>query len=221
MRLLIVEDNHELADWLARALTQAHYTVDAAHDGEEAVHLLAIADYAAIILDLSLPRIDGMTLLKRIRRAGNKTPVIILTANASLDGRVAGLDTGADDYLAKPFELAELEARLRALIRRGHDLANPEIAVGDLVLNTATRQFSLKGEPVQLTPREHSVLEYLILKAGTTVSKAALLESVFGFDAETDPSAIEIYVHRVRKKLEGGAVQIATLRGLGYMLRAL
>lgn len=221
MRLLIVEDNHELADWLSRALTQARYTVDVAHDGEEAKHLLAIADYAAVILDLSLPKIDGMSLLRQIRRAGNKTPVIILTANASLEGRVAGLDTGADDYLAKPFELPELEARLRALIRRGHDRANPEIAVGDLVLNTATRQFSLKGEPLQLTPREHSVLEYLMLKAETTVTKEALLESVFGFEAETDPSAIEIYVHRVRKKLEGASMQIATLRGLGYMLRAI
>ncbi|MGV1949477.1 response regulator [Agrobacterium vitis] len=220
MRLLIVEDNHELADWLAKALTQANYTVDAAHDGEEAEDFLSLADYAAVILDLSLPKIDGMTLLKRIRRSGRKVPVIILTANASLDGRVAGLDSGADDYLAKPFEMAELEARLRALIRRGHDLASPEIAVADLVLNSATRQFSLKGEVLSLTPREHSVLEYLILKAGSTVTKAALSQSVFGFDAETDPSAIEIYVHRVRKKLEGGAVQIATLRGLGYMLRA-
>ncbi|MCF1433593.1 response regulator [Agrobacterium vitis] len=220
MRLLIVEDNHELADWLAKALTQAHYTVDAAHDGEEAEDFLNLADYAAVILDLSLPKIDGMTLLKRIRRSGRKVPVIILTANASLDGRVAGLDSGADDYLAKPFEMAELEARLRALIRRGHDLASPEIAVADLVLNSATRQFSLKGEVLSLTPREHSVLEYLMLKAGSTVTKAALSQSVFGFDAETDPSAIEIYVHRVRKKLEGGAVQIATLRGLGYMLRA-
>lgn len=221
MRLLIVEDNYELADWLARALMQGGYTVDVAREGEEALHLLAIANYAAIVLDLSLPRIDGMTLLKQIRRGGNKAPVIILTANASLDGRVAGLDGGADDYLAKPFELAELEARLRALIRRGHDLANPEIAVGDLVLNSASRQFTLTGELLQLTPREHSVLEYLMLKSGTTVTKAALLESVFGFDVETDPSAIEIYVHRVRKKLEGSSVQIATLRGLGYMLRAL
>lgn len=221
MRLLIVEDNHELANWLARALTQARYTVDTAHDGEEAEHLLAIADYVAIILDLSLPKIDGMTLLKKIRRSGNKTPVIILTANASLDGRVAGLDTGADDYLAKPFELAELEARLRALIRRGHDLASPQIAVADLVLDSASHQFTLKGEPLQLTPREHSVLEYLMLKSGMTVSKTALLESLFGFDAETDPAAIELYVHRLRKKLEGGGVQIATLRGLGYMLRAL
>ncbi|MBN9028846.1 MAG: DNA-binding response regulator [Rhizobiales bacterium 63-7] len=220
MRLLIVEDNRELASWLAKALVQARYAVDVAHDGEEAGHLLAVADYAAVVLDLSLPKVDGMTLLRHIRRAGNKTPVIILTANASLGGRVAGLDTGADDYLAKPFELAELEARLRALIRRGNDLASPEIAVGDLVLNGATRQFTLKGEPLQLTPREHSVLEYMMMKAGTTVTKAALHESVFGFDADPDPSAIEIYVHRVRKKLEGGTVQIATLRGLGYMLRA-
>ncbi|GGE11920.1 DNA-binding response regulator [Aureimonas endophytica] len=220
MRLLIVEDNHDLATWLARALTQAQYSVDTVHDGEEAEDFLAVADYAAVILDLSLPKLDGMTLLKRIRRAGRKVPVLILTANASLEGRVAGLDSGADDYLAKPFELPELEARLRALIRRGHDLANPEIALGDLTLDTVTRQFSLKGEILSLTPREHSVLEFLMLKAGSTVSKAALSQSVFGLDAEPDPSAIEIYVHRVRRKLEGGAVQIATLRGLGYMLRA-
>ncbi|MDE1157258.1 MAG: response regulator [Neorhizobium sp.] len=220
MRLLIVEDNHELADWLAKALHQAGYAVDTAHDGEEGEHLIAMADYAAVILDLSIPKIDGMTLLKRLRRSGSRAPVIILTANASLDGRVAGLDSGADDYLAKPFELAELEARLRAVIRRGHDLASPQIAVGDLILNSTTRQFELKGNLLSLTPREHSVLEYLILKAGTTVTKSALSDSVFGFDADTDPSAIEIYVHRVRKKLEGASVQIATLRGLGYMLRA-
>ncbi|MDO1583038.1 response regulator [Rhizobium oryzicola] len=219
MRLLIVEDNHELAAWLGKALTQAKYAVDIAHDGEEAEHLLAVADYAAIILDLSLPKIDGMTLLKQIRHAGRKVPVIILTANASLDGRVAGLDSGADDYLAKPFDLPELEARLRALIRRGHDKASPEIALGDLVLNSLTRQFLLKGELLALTPREHSVLEYLILKAGSTVTKTALSENLFGFDGEADPSAVEIYVHRVRKKLEGASVQIATLRGLGYMLR--
>jgi len=220
MRLLVVEDNHELADWLAKALRQAHYAVDVAHDGEEAEELLALSAYAAVVLDLSLPKIDGMTLLKRLRRAGLKVPVLILTANASLGGRVAGLDAGADDYLAKPFELAELEARLRALIRRGHDLANPDIAIGDLVLNSATRQFVFKGEVLLLTPREHAVLEHLVMKAGSAVTKAALSDSVFGFHSDTDPSAIEIYVHRVRKKLEGGAVQIATLRGLGYLLRA-
>lgn len=219
MRLLIVEDNRELASWLGKALRQAQYAVDIAYDGEDAEHMLKVAGYAVVILDLSLPKIDGLTLLKRLRQAGNKVPVIILTANASLDGRVAGLDSGADDYLAKPFEIAELEARIRAAVRRGHDRAAPEIAVGDLLFDGGTRQFFLAGEMLALTPREHAVLEHLVMKAGTTVTKTALSESVFGFDDLADTSAIEIYVHRVRKKLEGSAVQIATLRGLGYLLR--
>ncbi|MFT4184170.1 MAG: response regulator [Rhizobium sp.] len=219
MRLLIVEDNRELASWLGKALRQAQYAVDIAYDGEDAEHMLKVAAYAVVILDLSLPKIDGLTLLKRLRQSGNKVPVIILTANASLDGRVAGLDSGADDYLAKPFEIAELEARIRAAVRRGHDRAAPEIAVGDLLFDGGTRQFFLAGEMLALTPREHAVLEHLVMKAGTTVTKTALSESVFGFDDLADTSAIEIYVHRVRKKLEGSAVQIATLRGLGYLLR--
>lgn len=219
MRLLVVEDNYELAAWLAKALRQAQYTVDIAADGDEAELMLKVAPYSALILDLSLPKMDGLTLLKQLRRAGDRTPVIILTANASLEGRVAGLDSGADDYLAKPFEIAELEARLRAVIRRGHDLAAPQIAVGDLSLDGATRQFILSGAPLQLTPREHAVLEHLIMKAGNTVPKESLTGSVFGFDDAADASAIEVYVHRVRKKLEGSNVQIATLRGLGYLLR--
>ena len=219
MRLLLVEDNRELASWLGKALRQAQYTVDIVNDGEDAEHALHVAEYALVILDLALPKIDGMTLLRKLRQGGNKVPVIILTANASLGGRVAGLDEGADDYLAKPFEMAELEARIRAQLRRGNDRASPEIAIGNLVLDGRTRQFSLGGYALALTPREHAVLEHLVLKAGTTVSKAALMESVFGFDDVADASAIELYVHRVRKKLEGSAVQIATLRGLGYLLR--
>jgi two-component system, OmpR family, response regulator TctD len=219
MRILLVEDNRELASWLGKALRQAQYAVDIVHDGEDADHSLMVAAYAVMILDLSLPKLDGLTLLKRLRRNGNKVPVIILTANASLDGRVAGLDSGADDYLAKPFEMAELEARIRALVRRGHDRATPEIAVGDLLFRGSTRQFFLSGEVLALTPREHAVLEHLVMKVGSTVSKDVLSESVFGFDDVADPSAIEIYVHRVRKKLEGSTVQIATLRGLGYLLR--
>ncbi|MFK0164712.1 response regulator [Rhizobium sp. NPDC090279] len=219
MRLLIVEDNRELASWLGKALRQAQYVVDIAYDGEDAEHMLKVAAYAIVILDLSLPKMDGLTLLKRLRQSGNKVPVIILTANASLDGRVTGLDSGADDYLAKPFEIAELEARIRAAVRRGHDRAAPEIAVGDLVFDGGTRQFYLAGESLALTPREHAVLEHLVMKAGTTVTKTTLSESVFGFDDLADTSAIEIYVHRVRKKLEGSTVQIATLRGLGYLLR--
>lgn len=219
MRLLIVEDNADLAAWLAKALRQTQYTVDIAADGLDAEHMLRVATYSAVILDLSLPKLDGMTVLKQLRRTGNKVPVIILTANASLEGRVAGLDSGADDYLAKPFEIAELEARIRAVIRRGHDVAAPQIAVGDLVLDGGTRQFSLSGQALQLTPREHAVLEHLIMKAGVTVTKASLSEGVFGFDDVADPSAIEIYVHRLRKKLEGSSIQIVTLRGLGYLLR--
>jgi two-component system response regulator TctD len=219
MRILLVEDNKDLASWLGKALRQAQYAVDIVHDGEDADHALRLAEYALVILDLALPKVDGMTVLRRLRQRANKVPVIILTANASLGGRVAGLDEGADDYLAKPFEIAELEARIRAQLRRGNDRASPEITVGELLFNGRTRQFSLSGEPLSLTPREHAVLEYLVLKAGTTVSKSALSESVFGFDDLADPSAIEIYVHRVRKKLEGRSVKIATLRGLGYLLR--
>lgn len=219
MRLLIVEDNADLAAWLAKALRQTQYTVDIAADGLDAEHMLRLATYSAVILDLSLPKLDGITVLKQLRRTGNKVPVIILTANASLEGRVAGLDSGADDYLAKPFEIAELEARIRAVTRRGHDVAAPQIAVGHLVLDGRTRQFSLSGQVLQLTPREHAVLEHLIMKAGVTVTKASLSEGVFGFDDVADPSAIEIYVHRLRKKLEGSSIQIVTLRGLGYLLR--
>lgn len=220
MRVLIVEDNRDLAQWLARALGQAQYDVELAFDGEAALETIGLTRCDAVILDLSLPRADGMTVLRRLRAAGQKIPVIVLTANASLEGRVSGLDAGADDYMAKPFDLPELEARLRAVIRRGHALAAPEISVGQLSLNTATRQFSLAGEAISLTPREFAVLEYLIFKAGHTVTKTALSDSIFGTGADTDPSAIEIYVHRLRKKIEGSNVEIATLRGLGYLLRA-
>ncbi|MBQ9349673.1 MULTISPECIES: response regulator [Phyllobacterium] len=219
MRILLVEDNRDLASWLDKALRQAHYAVDTVYNGEDADHALRVADYALVILDLSLPKMDGMTVLRRLRKSGSTVPVIILTANASLGGRVAGLDEGADDYLAKPFEIAELEARIRAQLRRGHNRANPEIELGELLFDGRTRQFFLSGKLMSLTPREHAVLEHLIFKAGTTVSKTVLCESVFGFNDLADANAIEIYVHRVRKKLEGSSVKIATLRGMGYLLR--
>ena len=219
MRLLLVEDNRDLAGWLAKSLRQAAYVVDVVHDGEDAEHALDVAEYALVILDLALPKRDGLQVLRGMRRRGSKLPVIILTANASLDGRVTGLDEGADDYLAKPFEMAELEARIRAHLRRSHDLADPVVAYGDLTLDSKTRMFRLKDAELALTPREHAVLEQLLLKRGRTVSKTQLSASVFGFSDEADPSAIEIYVHRVRKKLEGSNVRIVTLRGLGYLLR--
>lgn len=220
MRLLLVEDNLELADWLARTLRQAQYAVDVVHDGEDAAHALAFGEHALVILDLSLPRRGGLDVLKSLRARGNTVPVIVLTANASLDGRVRGLDAGADDYLAKPFEIEELEARIRAQLRRASNRAEPVVACGDLVFDTNTRLFGLAGETLALTPREHAVLEQLVLKAGQTVSKAMLSAAIYDFEADADPSAIEIYVHRLRKKLEGGSVRIVTLRGLGYLLKA-
>jgi two-component system response regulator TctD len=155
-----------------------------------------------------------------LRAGGNSVPVIVLTANASLDGRVRGLDAGADDYLAKPFEIEELEARIRAQLRRSNNRAETMVTCGDLVLDSNTRLFRLAGELLALTPREHAVLEQLMLKAGQTVSKTMLSAAIYDFEAEADPSAIEIYVHRLRKKLEGASVHIVTLRGLGYLLRA-
>jgi two-component system response regulator TctD len=220
MRLLLVEDNRELADWLARTLRQAQYTVDVVHDGEDAEHALAFGEHALVILDLSLPKLGGLEVLKGLRARGDRVPVIVLTANASLDGRVRGLDAGADDYLAKPFEIEELEARIRAQLRRANNRTEPVVACGDLVLDTNTRLFRLAGSLLALTPREHAVLEQLMLKAEHTVSKAMLSAAIYDFETDADPSAIEIYVHRLRKKIEGGNVRIVTLRGLGYLLKA-
>ncbi|MFG1303245.1 response regulator [Xanthobacter autotrophicus] len=219
MRLLLVEDNLELAGWLAKILRQDNYVVDVFHDGEEADHALAVAAYDLVILDLTLPKINGMQLLRRIRSRKDAVPVIILTANASLDGRVAGLDEGADDYLAKPFDIAELEARIRVQLRRSARRPDPVISCGALAFDTNTRLFALSGAALALTPREHAVLEMLLMKSGQTVSKTQLSQSIFGLDDLADPSAIEIYVHRVRKKLEGSDVRIVTLRGLGYLLQ--
>jgi two-component system response regulator TctD len=181
MRLLLVEDNRELADWLARTLRQAQYAVDVVHDGEDAEHALAFGEHALVILDLSLPGRGGIEVLKGLRACGNPVPVIVLTANASLDGRVRGLDAGADDYLAKPFEIEELEARIRAQLRRANNRAEPVVTCGELVLDSNTRLFRLAGEPLALTPREHAVLEQLVLKAGQTVSKTMLSAAIYDF----------------------------------------
>ncbi len=219
MRLLLVEDNLELAEWLAKILRRDNFVVDVLHDGEAADHALSLETYDLVILDLTLPGMSGIQLLRRLRGRDDAVPVIILTANASLDGRVAGLDEGADDYLAKPFDMAELEARIRVQLRRSARRADPIITCGGLAFDTKTRQFRLGEAPLSLTPREHAVLEALLVKTGQTVSKAQLSQTIFGLDDLADPSAIEIYVHRLRRKLEGSDVSIVTLRGLGYLLR--
>ena len=219
MRILLVEDNRDLSDWLCRLLRRGHYVIDSMYDGESAAAALATQIYSLVILDLALPRVGGLTLLRDFRDRGGETPVLILTADDGLSSRVAGLNAGADDYLAKPFEVAELEARMRALLRRGAGSRRPLLELGPLSFDSNERSFVLGGTPLALTPREHAVLETLLRNANRTTAKDRLAESVFGLNDEANPNAVEVYVHRVRKKLEGGGVSIATLRGLGYMLR--
>ena len=219
MRILLVEDNLTLASWLAKSLQHSNYNVDTVHDAADAEQALAFTEYNLVILDLGLPDKTGLDVLEQIRNRGNEVPVIILTANASLDGRIRGLDAGADDYLAKPFELSELEARIRAHLRRASQRTAPVVTCGLLRFDTNTRLFSVGEDVLSLAPKEHAVLEQLLRRIGTTVSKATLVQGIYDFDSETDENAIEIYIHRLRKKLEGSKAEIVTLRGLGYLLR--
>ncbi|NKC04395.1 response regulator [Brucella haematophila] len=219
MRILLVEDNLTLASWLAKSLQQSNYNVDTVHDAADAEQALAFTEYNLVILDLGLPDKTGLDVLEQIRNRGNEVPVIILTANASLDGRIRGLDAGADDYLAKPFELSELEARIRAHLRRASQRTAPVVTCGLLRFDTNTRLFSVGEDALPLAPKEHAVLEQLLRRIGTTVSKATLVQGIYDFESETDENAIEIYIHRLRKKLEGSKAEIVTLRGLGYLLR--
>jgi two-component system response regulator TctD len=225
MRILLVEDHTELQHWLARALREANLTVECADNGADADALLHTQDYALVVLDLTLPRMDGLEVLKRLRARGGlrgKTPVLILTARGGLEDRVQGLNLGADDYLAKPFELAELEARVKALLRRS--VGNEALVhrCGALSFDTVTRMFSYAGQALALTPREHAVLETLIARAGSAVSKEKLFDEVFALADDASLDAIDLYIHRVRKKLDIGApdaAAITTLRGLGYVLQ--
>lgn len=220
MRLLLVEDEAELARWLAKALAGSGFSVDSACSAGQAETLLRTQAYALILLDLNLGSQDGLDLLRRLRGRGTRTPVLVVTARADVEARVEGLNCGADDYLAKPFALAELEARIKALLRRSEGNPAPQIQCGGLVFDTVSRSFSCGGVALALTPRERAVLEALIARVGHAVGKEKLFEQVFSIDDESDPAAIEIYVHRLRRKLTGTGVTIATLRGLGYLLQA-
>ena len=219
MKLLLVEDNRALSEWLARTLRADKYTVECVHDGLEADELLRTETFDLVILDLALPGLDGREILKRLRNRRNPVPVVILTAFDATRDRVEGLDFGADDYMVKPFEVHELEARIRALLRRTSRQASPVFSCASLTYDSNSREFSLLGAPLALTPREHAVLEVLMMKSGRTISKRALAESLYSFDQDVNPEAIEIYVHRLRKKLEAGDAEIVTFRGLGYLLK--
>jgi two-component system OmpR family response regulator len=218
MRVLVVEDSAALAEQLRAALAEAGFAVDAAADGEEALFLGETEPYDAVVLDLGLPKLDGLSVLKRWRAAGRRMPVLILTARDAWTEKVEGLNAGADDYLAKPFIMAELIARLQALIRRAHGLASAEILLGPLRIDTAARSVTLAGAAVRLTALEYGVLAYLAHHAGRPVSKTELTEHLYAQDFDRDSNTLEVVIARLRKKL-GGAL-IETLRGQGYRLVA-
>lgn len=220
MRILLAEDEHELAVWLVRALAQSDFQVDWVNDGRMVRRSLKATRYDALILDLGLPGLGGHDVLADLRDADQRLPVLILTARDSLMERVSSLHEGADDFLAKPFELAELEARLVALIRRSRGSDHPRFTCGPLVYDTASKQFSLAHQPLSLTPREHAVLRTLIQRSGEPLSKQEILERVFSDEQDVHPDAIEVLVHRLRKRLQASPVAIKTLRGLGYVLES-
>lgn len=218
MRILLVEDDRDLADALQRTLRQDDYAVDWVADGNTADVILKTEHFDLIILDLALPRLDGLQVLKRLRDRRSHVPVLVLTARGEIEDRVSGLDLGADDYLVKPFALAELEARMRALLRRSQSVGTTEIALGPLVFDSVGRRITLNGEPLELPRRELCLLEILLQRAGCVVGKEQIASQLFEFDDEAGPNAIEIYVCRLRKKLEPAGLSIRTIRGLGYLL---
>jgi two-component system OmpR family response regulator/two-component system response regulator QseB len=216
MKILLVEDDRLLGDGIRAGLQQAGFAVDWAQDGRAAELALSGETYDAVVLDLGLPRLSGMEVLARTRAVRNPVPVLILTARDTVPDRIAGLDAGADDYLVKPFDLGELQARLRALIRRGQRQAEPLLAHGALRLDPAGRSVSWEGKPVELSAREYAVLHALLLNAGRVLSKTQLEEKLYGWGEEIESNAVEVFVHHLRRKLAPELIR--TVRGVGYMI---
>ncbi|MFQ5783257.1 MAG: response regulator transcription factor [Alphaproteobacteria bacterium] len=218
MRILVVEDERELARQISDTLRGNGYAVDVAHDGEEAHYLGEVEPYDAVILDLGLPVIDGLTVLRRWREAGRNMPVLILTARDRWSEKVEGFDSGADDYVAKPFNMEEILARIRALIRRAAGHAKPELTCGPVRVDTRSNRVSVHGAPVTLTAHELKLLFYLMHHQSKVVSRTELVEHIYGQEFDRDSNTIEVFVGRLRRKL--GVDVIKTLRGQGYMLEA-
>ena len=221
MRVLLVEDDSRTANFVTKGLKQAGYAVDHAADGQEGFHLLSSESYDAAVVDIMLPKLNGLALIERIRRDGRTTPVIVLSAKREVDDRIKGLQAGGDDYLVKPFAFAELLARLQALIRRGTGVVEPtRLVVGELELDIVKRRVSRAGRAIELQPREFSLLEYLMRNAGRVVSKTMIMEHVWDYDFDPATSIVDTCVCRLRVKLNEGfpSELIRTLRGVGYVL---
>ena len=218
MRILIAEDDPVLADGLSRSLRTGGYAVDVVDCGEAADTALSAQSFDLVILDLGLPRRSGLDVLRRLRARSSTTPVLILTAADSVEQRVRGLDLGADDYMAKPFALSELEARVRALTRRANGATQNLLRHGALTLDLAGRVATIDGQPLDLSAREIGLLETLLQRTGRLVSKEQLVDHLCEWGEEVSNNAIEVYIHRLRKKLEPGGIRIVTVRGLGYCM---
>lgn len=221
MRILVVEDQPDLNALLAKQLTAAGYSVDRCHTGTDALDYLAGGEYDAVVLDIMLPGVDGLEVLRRRRTAGDKTPVLLLTARDGIEDRIRGLDSGADDYLVKPFALQELLARLRVLIRRRTDQATDVITVGDLQVDCRGRTAARGGQVIPLSAKEFAVLEYLARHAGTVLSRERISQGVWNYDYEGGSNVVDVYIRYLRKKLDEGRTPklIHTVRGAGYVLR--
>lgn len=219
MRLLVVEDDVDVARFLRRGLTEAAYATDVVSDGESALEMTALNPYDTIILDLMIPSPDGLEVCRRIRAAGSHVPILILTARDSVDEKIAGLDAGADDYLAKPFEFGELLARLRALLRRGTVTLSPVITAGEMQIDTRSHRVTVAEQPLTLTTKEYSVLEYLARNSGRIVTREEIAEHVWGQDYDPFSNLIEVYINRLRRHIEKASNVrfIQTVRGAGYM----
>jgi len=221
MRILLVEDDLEIASFISKGLKEAGFAVDHAADGEEGLHLALYEPYDAAIIDIMLPKLDGLTLIEELRRKKVDTPVIILSAKRSIDDRVKGLQTGSDDYLTKPFSFSELLARVQALIRRATRTTEPtRLNVGDLSVELLTREIIRAGEKIDLQPREFSLLEYLMRNTGRVVSKTMILEHIWDYDFDPQTDVVDVLVCRLRSKVDRDFDEkmIHTIRGVGYVL---
>jgi two-component system OmpR family response regulator len=218
MRLLLVEDDLPLAEALLSLLVSSGHAVDCVHDGEAAKALVATEDFDLMILDLNLPELDGLSVLRHMRAEGNRAAVMILTARGAAEDRVRGLDLGADDYMAKPFDIREFEARVRSLLRRQAGLRSSTVTLGALSLDLTSRQFSGNGQVIDLPPRERALLELLVMRAGKVVAKEAIVQSVTSLEDILSDNAIEQYISRLRRRLQPLGLNLRTVRGIGYLL---
>src|SRR5438552_159940 len=220
MRILVVEDDKKIASFVVNGLKQSGFAVDHATDGEDGLFRAQAISYDAAVVDVMLPKMDGLTLIQQLRSSGVRTPVLVLSAKASVDDRVHGLQAGGDDYLTKPFAFSELLARIQALIRRATQAPEPtRLAVGDLTLDLLTREVKRGGEHLELQPREFALLEYLMRHPSRPVTKTMILEHIFDYSFDPQTNVVDVLVHRLRSKVDKNRAMIHTLRGVGYVLR--